>query len=52
MDVKDIARQGVHGNDMAEHRDRWLVFFSIVINIRFHKLHGLSLETEELLAFH
>ena len=38
-------------NDVVKHRDKWLVFLNTVMKIRFHKMQGISLQTEELLAF-
>jgi hypothetical protein len=49
--LEDIGWYGVQRNDMAKHKDKWLVILNIVMNIRLHKMQGISLQTEGGLAF-
>jgi len=50
VDLREVGCRGMDWIDLAEERDRWRALVYAVMNIRVHKMRGISSLTENRLA--
>jgi len=50
MVLKEIAWEGVNWNDLAQDTNKWRALANAVMNFIFHKMLGISILAENLLA--
>jgi hypothetical protein len=42
MDLREVGWNGMDWIDLAQDRDQWRTLVNMVLNLRFHKILGLS----------
>jgi len=50
MDLQELGWGDIDWIDLARDRDRWRALVNVVMNLRFHKIWGISCLAADLLA--